>query len=342
MTTTADRAATPASNASANSTPPAELPRLGRLERVDPRMAWPDEATHFAPWLAAGDNLVHLSETVGLDLEVLPPEQGGAACRAGVVCKDRRSAVRVLVQAQVEEADHAHLGEVVADAAALQVGQVVWVAESFSDNHRNALQWLNGVTNGAIAWRAVEVQLWRIGDSMAPRWHVLVRPSAAGPGVSNAQDDELTPLKQDQLAFWSKLRARLVDGDLELKVPEARPDYAMRFGMGRTGFQLEAAALFGQHDRLWAAVKLTGPQAKEHFQQLMLQRREIETDLEDFLDDDLVWDEYPRAEQTSYVYVQRKPAKLADRGTWDDHVDWLEQALEGLAKAFGERIGELG
>lgn len=327
---------------SATPTKSVDVPQLGRLERVDPRMAWPDESSSFAPWLATGDNLVFLSETVGLDLEVLPPEQGGASCRAGVVCRDVRSNVRVLVQLQVEVTDHVHLGEMIADAAALEVGQVVWVAENFADTHRATLEWLNKVTGGAIAWRGVEVQVWRIDDSMAPRFSVVVRPDARGPGVTSSDtQDELTPLKQDQLAFWSKLRERLQDSDHSLKVPEARPDYAMRFPLGRTGFQLEVAALFGNHDRLWAAVKLTGPQAKQQFQQLMLQRAEVEADLEELVDDELVWDEYPRAEQTSYIYLQRKPAGLGDRGTWDGHVDWLDQSLEGLVKAFGERITKL-
>jgi len=340
MTTTDDRVdATPV--AAPAPTIPADLPRLGRLERVDPRMAWPDEATHFAPWLAQTENLVWLGEMVGLELEVLPPELGGAACRAGVVCRDRRSNVRVLVHAQVEETDHAHLGELIAEVAALSVGQVIWVAENFSDTHRAALDWLNSVTSNTVVWRGVEVQLWRIGASMAPRWNVIVRPPARGPGVHAPVNVDLTALKRDQLAFWSRLRDHLDGVDHGLKVPEARPDYAMRFGIGRSGCQLEAAALFGQEDRLWVAVKLTGPQANQHYQHLLLQREEVEADLETLIDDEPVWDEYPRGEQTSYIYVQCKQPRLADRATWDGHMTWLGQTLEALAKVFRNRIDAL-
>ena len=88
----------------------ASTPQLGRLERVDPRLAWAEEARDFAPWLASGENLNYLAETLGLDLEPLEPEDG-ARCRAAVLCRDRRSGARVLVQGQVQRYEDLLQGE---------------------------------------------------------------------------------------------------------------------------------------------------------------------------------------------------------------------------------------
>jgi hypothetical protein len=49
---------------------------LGRLESVDLRDVWEDEARDFTPWLAGETNLAVLGQTVGLELEF--EKQGGS------------------------------------------------------------------------------------------------------------------------------------------------------------------------------------------------------------------------------------------------------------------------
>ena len=41
--------------------------KLGKLEKVELRNVWPDEAKDFTPWLAQEDNISLLSEAIGLD-----------------------------------------------------------------------------------------------------------------------------------------------------------------------------------------------------------------------------------------------------------------------------------
>ena len=49
-------------------------PILGRLETVELRNYWKDEARDFTPWLAEDDNINLLGETVGMELEVQEKE----------------------------------------------------------------------------------------------------------------------------------------------------------------------------------------------------------------------------------------------------------------------------
>ena len=58
------------------------MTELSRLERVDLREVWPNEAQDFTPWLT--NNLDRLGEVLGLDLEVREREaQVGAGSTAG-------------------------------------------------------------------------------------------------------------------------------------------------------------------------------------------------------------------------------------------------------------------
>ena len=45
--------------------------KLARLEKVDLRDQWKDEAKDFTPWLAEPENIEIFSEAIGMDLEVI-------------------------------------------------------------------------------------------------------------------------------------------------------------------------------------------------------------------------------------------------------------------------------
>ena len=47
-----------------------EASRLGRLETVQLREVWTNEAGEFTPWLASQENIALLGETIGIELEL--------------------------------------------------------------------------------------------------------------------------------------------------------------------------------------------------------------------------------------------------------------------------------
>jgi len=48
---------------------------LGRLEKVELRKVWENEAGNFTPWLAQEDNIALLGDTIGIDLEIEAQEK---------------------------------------------------------------------------------------------------------------------------------------------------------------------------------------------------------------------------------------------------------------------------
>ena len=61
--------------------------QLERLERVDHREIWPDEARDFTPWLA--NNLDVLESTLGIKLELEATEKVvGPSFKSDIICKE--------------------------------------------------------------------------------------------------------------------------------------------------------------------------------------------------------------------------------------------------------------
>ncbi len=151
---------------------------LGRLERVALRNIWTTEAQDFTPWLAQEVNLAILSETLNMDLETAGQEESVGPFRADILCRNTLDDSWVLIENQLERTDHTHLGQLLTYAAGLQTVTIVWVAATFTDEHRAALDWLNEITDERFRFFGLEVELWRIGNSpAAPKFNIVAKPN---------------------------------------------------------------------------------------------------------------------------------------------------------------------
>ena len=71
---------------------------LARLQSVDLRTVWSDEAGDFTPWLAIKENLDLLGETIGLQLELEAEGKDVGPFRADILCRDVDSDSWVLIE----------------------------------------------------------------------------------------------------------------------------------------------------------------------------------------------------------------------------------------------------
>jgi hypothetical protein len=155
---------------------PSPTLRLGRLDRVDPRVIWAHEAHHFTPWLLS--NSERLAEALGIELELEQAEHPVGNFSLDLVGRDMANGTVVIVENQLEASDHTHLGQVLTYAAGTSADTIVWLTTNFRDEHRQALTWLNERTDEGTHFFGVELQVVRIGDSdPAPVFSVVVQPN---------------------------------------------------------------------------------------------------------------------------------------------------------------------
>lgn len=294
-------------------------PKLSHLVRVPLREAWKHEASDFTPWLAETPNLNTLSDALGLgDLELVATEHWVGDFKLDILCTDGTD--QVIIENQLEKTNHSHLGQIITYAAGIGAKKVVWVAESFRPEHVAALEFLNQNTTEDLSFFAVEVELWRIGDSpLAPKFEVVVRPNQwARAGREQARAaSSATPTKQLQLKFWTALVEAVTKKSNHIKPQKPRPQHWQQISLGRSGFLLSGTA--SQRDsRLGVEVYLMGDAAKQHFRQLEAQREEIEKGLGFPLE----WQELPDALACRIVRY-RPDCPLEDESRWAEYIDWM-------------------
>lgn len=315
---------------------------LGQLERVTLRKAWPNEASNFTPWLAQEANLAQLGEAVGLQLELESTEKLVGAFSADILAKDTVTQQWVLIENQIAPTDHSHLGQLLTYAAGLDARAVIWIAETFREEHRAAIDFLNRATTDEFFFFAVQIELWRIGESpYAPRFSVVAKPnnwSKQGQAIKQAAEGELTETQKAYRAFWSALIEKAKERYPALA---ARSPYkgswqtAERIRGGNPDFSTNAA--FPWDKSLRCEIYIDGTLAKAAFRRLYEQRESIEL----AFGAQLMWEELPEARASRIAFYMPGQEKCSDTSHWHAQQEWLLTWWPKLANALSPFVKAL-
>ena len=177
---------------------------FGRLQDLAPREAWAHEAHAFTPWLA--ENIDHLSEAIGIPLEITGQEVRVETFAADILARNPQDGSVVLIENQLEATDHTHLGQIMTYLAGLEAKTVVWIAPSFREPHLSAIRWLNEHTADGFSFFAVKLRVVRIGDSpFAPIFEIIEKPNDWERQVAETRRQSASPdnpLSLQRQKFW--------------------------------------------------------------------------------------------------------------------------------------------
>lgn len=306
---------------------------LGQLKTLPLRSVWSHEAADLTPWLA--EHLELLDEVLGTDLELQDREAAVGNFSLDLLAKDLGTGRLVIIENQLTPTDHDHLGKVLTYAAGFDAGTIVWVAESFRDEHRQALDWLNQRTDSDTHFFGVVIELLQINDSLpAPNLRLVVSPNEWQ--KASRQSAQGTPSAKGEA--YRQFFQRLID-DLREKhrFTSARigqPQNWYTFASGVSGVAYSFS--FAKGDRVRAELYLDRESAEENkrlFDLLLQKRSEIEQEFGGAL-------EWERLDD-------RKASRVAAYRPGSIHVgepelraihSWAIETLLRLKKVLGPRV----
>ncbi len=217
----------------------AKLP-LSEIEQVRLRDIWPNEANDFTTWLAAPENLSKLGNACGIELEPYETESAVGTFSVDIFARELDTERPVVIENQLEDTNHDHLGKLITYAAGKDAGIIIWVVKRARGPHRKAIEWLNNHTDGGCAFFLVEVEAWRIDQSNpAVVFNVVESPN------DWARDEKsktsLTPTERAAFDYWQtyyELASSDADGDPDELLPDASKNLWIKLGVGSAKYFL--------------------------------------------------------------------------------------------------------
>ena len=196
---------------------------LKQLTPVDLNEVWETEPNHFTPWLAKEENLTLLGKTLGMELELEAQEINVGDFRADILCKNTVDGSWVLIENQLEQTDHKHVGQLLTYAAGLDAATVVWIAKTFRREHCAMLDWQNRITDERYRFFGIKIKVWQIENSAhAVQFEVVSSPNDWSRGVNQntqrAANKQLSKTQESQLRFWTGLGEYMADNGSSLRL----------------------------------------------------------------------------------------------------------------------------
>ena len=176
---------------------------LGKLEKIELREVWRHEALDFTRWLAKKENIAILSKEIGIDIEVIETEMSVGRYNVDIYARDIESNKKIVIENQLENTNHDHLGKMLVYAAGLDADIAIWIVKDVNEEHRQAVEWLNDNSFEKINIFLVKVELWQIDNSpIAPKFQVICEPNNWAKVLKQQSKDNITDLELRQMEYW--------------------------------------------------------------------------------------------------------------------------------------------
>ena len=201
--------------------------KIGKLTEVDVRDLWKHEQYDFSNWLAKEENIKLLDDEIGLTLMDINKEVYIGSYRCDLVAKDETTGQIVIIENQLEETNHDHLGKIITYAAGLDAKTIIWIVKEAREEHKAAIEWLNNNSSEEIGFFLIELHAYKINDSLpAPMFKVVEKPNNfTKTSKQNYSDKELNRSQNERLMFWEEFNTVIVSKGKPFSVRKPTTDH---------------------------------------------------------------------------------------------------------------------
>lgn len=301
--------------------------KLGKIQQVDLREVWPHEASSFTPWLEANPH--ELGEILGLDLEFVREKPIGKFS-LDLFGTDVSTGRRVIVENQLEQSNHNHLGQLLTYAGGSEPQVIVWVAKSIRQEHRAALEWLNSVTSNDVQFFGIEVKAIKIGDSLpAPMLDIVVEPNSWAKEIKGSVAGQF---ESDRAKTYSDFWRNLID-DYSSTLPElaSRTPWARNWlptSVGISGVNVNLV-FTSQGIRVETYFGSSDPEINERrFEAALAKKQEIE----ERVGGKLLWERLD-GKKACRISMEGPVADVEENQNWPAYSFWFSTAFRLMRDA---------
>jgi len=308
------------------------MANLSRLKKVNLREVWNHEAYDFTQWLAEEENIELLGNEIGIEIIPLETEASVGRFQVDVLAEEANTGRNIIIENQLERTDHQHLGKLITYSAGIDASIIIWIVKSGLEEHQQAIQWLNEMTDKELNFFLVQIELWQIDNSnVAPKINVLEKPNYWSKDVrEGVETAKLSDIKRLQLDFWTRLKEYSEANNKGISFRKPRPQHWYDISFGTSDAHI-ALTVNTQKDEILCEVYI--PDSYEVYMQFYNHKEEIEDQLNGGLD----WQELP--EKKASRIRKTKPFSVTDnKDNWEEAFDWMIDQVQKFSAVFSRYI----
>ncbi|NLP48499.1 MAG: DUF4268 domain-containing protein [Clostridiales bacterium] len=247
---------------------------------------------------------------------------------ADIVAKETNTGRVIVIENQLEDTNHDHLGKIITYAGGIDASIIIWITKNARAEHRKAIEWLNNNIDENIDIFLLQIELWRINDSNpAPKFNVLEQPNTWAKEVKKASH-EISDIMSFKLKYWTAFSEYAYMCDKFSRIYNKRkPSTDHWYSVGSGNSEYHFSFLLNTRSNI-IAVECYIKDNKDLFDQFHTRKEEVESVVGEKLD----WRKLPD-KKASRILIE-KQVDLKNINTWEDQFDWLRDMGIKFFKAF--------
>lgn len=299
--------------------------KISRLQEVDIRKLWKHEQYDFSAWLAEEENIELLNEKLGLTLVDINTEAYVGAYRCDIVAVDETTGIKVIIENQLENSNHDHLGKIITYASGLDAKVIVWIVKEARDEHRSAIEWLNNNTVQDINFFLIELHAYQIGNSdYAPMFQIVEQPNDfIKEQKGKKSTDTMNKSQSERVEFWTLFNDHVVERNKPFAIHKASSISWYNIAVGTSQAYISVTLV---NKDSYIGVELYIASNKELFDKLYAEHEKIEKELGFEVD----WQRLDNAKASRILY------KISGLN-FDDHSNYDQLIEEAIDKVIAMR-----
>lgn len=299
--------------------------KIGKLQEVNIRDLWKHEQYDFSAWLSQGENIELLNEKIGLSLVDINTEAYVGAYRCDIVAVDETTGIKVIIENQLENSNHDHLGKIITYASGLDAKVIVWIVKEARDEHRSAIEWLNNNTSKDINFFLIELHAYKIGNSdPAPMFQIVEQPNDfIKESKNNKSAETMNKSQSERVEFWTLFNDHAVERGKPFNIHKATTDHWYNIAIGTSQACISVTLV---NKDSYIGVELYIADNKALFDKLYEERDTIQKELRFELD-------WQRLDNSKASRILHKISGL----NFDDHSNYDKLIEEAIDKVIAMR-----
>jgi hypothetical protein len=269
-----------------------------------------------------------LSEAIGLDIVLEERESPVGKFSLDIMAYEEGIDRKIIIENQLEDTDHDHLGKVITYAAGKDADVIIWIVKRARDEHRKAIDWLNEHMDESITFFLIELQLWQIEDSpLAPKFQVIVEPNDWVKSMK--VEGQLSETRQLQYRFWRAFveYAGRTDFSKSFNLGKTQPRHWYNLGIGISGAQI-GLTVNTQKNLLGAEIYISDD--KELFKSFCEKKAVIESEAGFSFD----WQLIPDG-KAGRIIVNHS-GNIRNENKWEEYFKWYMEKAKKIKEVFNK------
>ena len=148
---------------------------------------------------------------------------------------------KIVIENQLEDTNHDHLGKIITYASGKGAEVIIWIVKRARDEHKQAIEWLNQHTDINLGFFLLEIELWKIGDSLpAPKFNIIERPNDWAKTMKTV--DSISETQKLQLDYWNAFNEYAFNKEIfknKFKPRKAQPQSWYSLSVGSSIYNID-------------------------------------------------------------------------------------------------------